>query len=159
MKSLLLYASLAALLGGTVASAQEESSSPAVLPASFSPQRSAYSPNDVKVLGTLNDGETSRLVEYTRGPEYRAFVFEGNGHDQVEITLAGANHRTVIALADSTLIPIASGIGRLSATLPYHGPDTETFYILVKPASNQAARFAVHLKRVPASVQPADATR
>ena len=79
--------------------------------------QSSYSPSDIKILGTLTSGETGKLVPYSGTPQYRAFVFEGNGHDQVEVTVTGANRKALIALADATLIPIASGIGQLSATL------------------------------------------
>jgi hypothetical protein len=94
------------------------------------------------------------VVGYSSTPKYGAFVFEGNGRDQVEVTVLG-NRKAFIALADSTLTPIASGIGRLSASLPNHGPDTEVFYILVKGSP----RFTVHLKKTPAAPAPPDATR
>jgi hypothetical protein len=115
------------------------------------------------MLGTLDNGQTSKPVEYSNTPQYRAFVFEGSGHDQVEVTVTGGNGKAFIALADSTLSPIARGSGRLSATLPYHGPDIEAFYILVKSSANQPEQFAVHLKKTPelkptASAQPLDAT-
>jgi hypothetical protein len=90
-------------------------------------------------------------------PKYRAFVFEGNGHDRVEITVTGTNRKAYVALADSGLTPIASGLGRLAATLPYHGPDTEAFYILVKNLGSQPARLSVHLKKT-AAVPVSDAT-
>lgn len=137
--------SLAILVSVTVAAGQDFS------------QPSAYSANDIQVLGTLNNGQTSRLVAGTSGPKYRAFVFEGNGHDRVEITTVGANHNALIALADSTLSPVASGVGRLSATLPDHGPDTEVFYILVKPNSNQAGSISVHFMQAPGAGQAGDA--
>jgi len=126
--------------------------------------QASYSPTDIKILGTLNSGQTSKPVEYSRLPQYGAFVFEGNGHDQVEITVVGGNRNAFVALADSTLTPIASGVGRLSATLPYHGPDTEAFYILFKSNSfkgnsSQPAQLAIHLKKTAGSAQPADATR
>lgn len=114
------------------------------------PAEQAYSPNQMKVLGVLDSGQTSRLVEYSRPGPYRAFVFEGNGHDRVDITVTGASGRAFIALADDTLTPIASGIGHLDAALPYHGPDTETFYVLVKPTTPGPARFAVHLTKTSA---------
>lgn len=123
------------------------------------PQTQGYSPNEIKVVGTLDSGQTSPLVEYSRPGQYRAFVFEGNGHDQVEITVTGADGRAFVALADATLTPIASGIGHLSATLPYHGPDVEAFYILLKPTSNRPARFNVHLKKIPATGQQVNSTR
>jgi hypothetical protein len=119
----------------------------------------AYSPNDIKIVGTIDSGQTSRPVEYSSTPKYHAYVFEGNGHDQVEVSVSGTTRKAYVALADSTLTPIASGLGRLVVTLPYHGPDTEAFYILVKNLNGQPTRLAVHLKKVSASIPPADATR
>jgi hypothetical protein len=158
LKNIVLFASVAAILGGMTAIGQEKSAVPTLAPVSFPGQRSSYSPNDIKILGTLNSGQTSKLVEYSITPKYRAFVFEGNGHDQVEITVTGGNRNAYVALADSTLTPIASGIGQLSTKLPYHGPDTEAFYILIKNLNKQPARLEVHLKKTP-SGQPSDATR
>ena len=161
LKNLLLFSSVAALLGGMLAVGQEKSADPAVVPASYparSEQAAAYSPNEMKILGTLDNGQTSKMVEFSSTPKYQAFVFEGNGHDKVEITVTGTNQKAYVALADSTLTPIASGLGRLAATLPYHGPDTEAFYILVKNLNRQPARLAVHLKKTPAVAVP-DATR
>jgi hypothetical protein len=151
-----------------IAVAQEKTADPPVVAVSFpaqnTPQQSsAYSPADMKVLGTIDAGQTSKPAEFSSTPKYRAFVFEGNGHDQVEITVTGTNRKAYVALADSGLTPIASGLGRLAATLPYHGPDTEAFYILVKNLGSQPARLSVHLKKtaaVPVSAVPAsDATR
>ena len=119
----------------------------------------AYSPDDVKILGTLDNGETSTPAEYSSTPKYHAFVFEGNGHDRVEVTVTGANRKAYVALADSTLTPIASGLGRVMVTLPYHGPDREAFYILVRNLNSQPTRLAVHIKKIPAPAKPADATR
>jgi hypothetical protein len=158
LKNLFLYVSVAALFGGVFAYGQEKSASTAIVPVSFPVQQMAFSPADMKVLGTLDDGETSKPAEYSSTPKYRAFVFEGYGHEQIDITVTGANRKAYVALADSTLIPVASGIGHLSVTLPYHGPDKEAFYILVKNLSNQPARLAVHLQKT-RSAQPADATR
>lgn len=159
MKNLILTALFATLAGGPFAAAQEGSSDAQFVQASYT-KTASYSPNEIKVMGTLDSGQTTRLAALTPTRQYRAYVFEGNGHDQVEITVSGANQKAYIALADATLTPIASGIGHLSAVLPYHGPDTEAFYILVKPTATQPARFLVHLNKVPApAVQSADATR
>jgi len=159
LKSLLLFASVAALLGGMTASGQEKSAEPPLVPVNYPAQPLSYSPNDIKILGTLDSGQTSKLVEYSGTPKYRAFVFEGNGHDQIEITVLGGNRKAYVALADSTLTPIASGLGRLSTTLPDHGPDTEAFYILFRGSAHPPARLTVHLKKTPAAAAPPDATR
>jgi hypothetical protein len=163
VKNYLFLAPLAVTLSGMIAAGQ--TGTPTITTVSFSAQQS-YSPDAIKVVGTLNSGQTSQLVEYSRPGQYRAFVFEGNGHDAVDVTVTGANGKAYIALADSTLMPIASGIGHLTATLPYHGPDIEAFYILVKPTSSGPSRFTVHFKKAPATAQTqpaqaqsADATR
>jgi hypothetical protein len=156
LKNLLLFASVAAVLGGMTPAGQEKSAEPALTQVSFPAQQSSYSADEIKILGTLDGGQASKLVEYSNTPKYRAFVFEGNGHDHIEVTVTGGNRKTYIALADSTLTPIASGMGRLVVALPYHGPDTEAFYILFKGGVNPPARLTVHLKKTPATP---DATR
>jgi hypothetical protein len=158
LKNLCIVSSVAVMFGGMIAVAQEKTADPALVAVSFPAQNSwAYSPADMKVLGTIDAGQTSKPAEFSSTPKYRAFVFEGNGHDRVEITVTGTNRKAYVALADSGLTPIASGLGRLAATLPYHGPDTEAFYILVKNLGSQPARLSVHLKKT-AAVPVSDAT-
>lgn len=162
MKNVLLFISVTAVIGGTALVGQEADSrkigNPEVAPVSYSTSQTSFSPSDMKTLGVLRNGQTATLVSSSASqPEYRAFVFEGNGNDQVDITVTGANRKAYVALADDTLTPIASGIGSLTATLPNHGPATEAFYILIKGSPNQ--RLAVHLKNTPASTQSPDATR
>ena len=92
----------------------------------------------MKIIGTLDSGQTSKLVEYSNTPKYRAFVFEGNGQDQVEVTVTGANRKAVIALADSTLTPIASGVGAAvgRVALPWAGHGSVLYsYSRVAPIS------------------------
>jgi hypothetical protein len=150
LKKLLIITSVAALLGVTLAWGQQKNAGPAIVPVNFPVQHWAYSSDDIKVLGVLDSGETSKPAEFFGTPKYQAFVFEGNGHDQVEITVTGSNRKAYVALADSALTPIASGLGRLDVTLPYHGPDTEAFYILVKNLGSHPTRLAVHLEKVAA---------
>ena len=147
-RTLLLLASAATILGGTIAVAQEKSTDPQAGRVSYIPETTAFSPNEIKVMGTLDNGRTSSLVETPGSAKFHAFVFEGNGHDQVDITVTGARQKAYVALADSTLTPIVSGMGRLATTLPYHGPDKEAFYVLVKGSPNQ--RLTVHFEKTAA---------
>jgi hypothetical protein len=121
------------------------------------PKDAAYAPESVKVLGTLDYGQTSRPVVYSKAPGYRAFVFTGDGNDQIEVTLTGAGRNTPVAVADSSLKVIGRGTGRLSLTLPYRGPDTEAYYIVFKDV-NQPSRLVVRLRKT-GPARPADATR
>jgi hypothetical protein len=158
MKNFLLHGSiLTMLVAGMTASGQEKSAAGAA-PASFLAQQGSYSPDEIQVVGTIDSGQTSKPEEYAHTSKYQAFVFEGNGRDRVEVTVTGA--KAYVALADSTLTPIAGGVGRVYVALPYHGPDTEAFYILVRSLTSQPARLSVHLQKSPANpVHPADATR
>lgn len=156
MKNFLLYGAMAMLLGGMAASGQEKSSNGTIVPASFVVQQTSYSPSDIRVIGTINNGETSK-AEYLRTTKYQAFVFEGNGHDRVAVTVTGG--KAYVALADDTLTPIAGGVGLVDVSLPYHGPDTEAFYILVKSLTSQPARLSVHLQKSSTTTHPADSTR
>jgi hypothetical protein len=142
LKNFLFFASLAVIVAGTVAAGQQTAS---VQPIVYTAQSASFSPNEIKAVGTIDNGQTTTVSEIPSSSQYRALVFEGFGHDQVEITVAGGARRAYVALADSTLMPIASGMGRLVTNLPYHGPDREAFYILIKGSPNQ--RLTVHLKQ------------
>jgi hypothetical protein len=125
-----------------------------------SAQRASFSPDDIKIVGTIDNGSTSKPVQYSATPKYRALVFEASGNDRVQVTVTGTGARSFVAVADSTLKPIASGTGQLSVTLPYRGPDLEAYYIVFKTSGNQPARLAVHLTKRPGSAGPsADSTR
>jgi hypothetical protein len=152
LKKLVFLAILTGFIGSAIATAQEKTASTAIQQVNYAPRlysAQPYSPDQIKTMGTLDSGQTATLVSTAASPEYRAFVFEGKGHDQVVITVSGASRQAYVALADSTLAPIASGMGRLATSLPYHGPDTEAFYILIKGSPNQ--KLSVHLTKIPAS--------
>jgi hypothetical protein len=166
LKNFLLFASVTLVFAGSAAvlRAEDGAKDAAVAPIVYtaqSAQPASFSPDQIKTVGTIDNGQTTTVVESPGSAKYRALVFEGNGHDQVDISVTGVGARQAyVALADSTLTPIASAMGHLVTSLPYHGPDTEAFYILVKGSPNQ--RMVVHLKQTrPAAATPAaaDATR
>jgi hypothetical protein len=154
LNSKLFIVTTAGFLLSITAVAQEKIANPTAEPVSYVARAQPYSPDQIKVLGTLSSGQTGHVADTSAGSGYRAFVFEGNGHDRVQITVTQG--RAYVALADSTLMPITGAMGGLTTTLPYHGPDIEAFYILVKGSPNQ--RLAIHFNKFPATT-PADATR
>src|SRR5580658_4067046 len=117
---------------------------------------SAYPPDDVKIVGVLNYGQKSGPVEYTDTPQYRAFLFAGQGDDQVDVRVTGAAENAFIALADQGLNVIATGAGHLSASLPNHGPDAEMYYVVFKDSMNRPARMQVN--KTGGAAAAADAT-
>ena len=123
-----------------------------------SPEQVVYAADDVKIVGVLNYGQKSGPVEYSDTPKYRAFLFAGQGDDQVEVRVTGATENAFIALADQSLSIIATGAGHLSASLPNHGPDAEMFYIVFKDPMNRPARMSVQVNKT-GRAAAADATR
>jgi hypothetical protein len=124
-----------------------------------SPERTSYSPDDVKILGVLDYGQRSRPVEYSQTPKYRAFLFAGQGDDQVDVRVTGAAENAFIALADQSLNVIATGAGHLSASLPNHGPDAEMYYVVFKDSMNRPARMSVQVNRTGGAGAATTATR
>ena len=107
----------------------------------------SYVPSDVKVLGALDYGQTSGSVNSSTSPRYCAFVFSGYGGEGVEATVMGTDRKAFVAIADSSLIQIASGATHLSVRLPYRGPDLEVWYIVFRNLDNRPARFTVHVTK------------
>lgn len=109
---------------------------------------SGYVPGDVKVLGILDYGRSSKALDCAAKQRYRAFVFSGYGGDRVEIALQGESPSSAsFAVTDSTLIPIGRGSSKVTVALPYRGPDIEVYYI-VFPTSNRTAHLTVQVKKV-----------
>jgi hypothetical protein len=106
-------------------------------------------PADVKVFGALDYGDTSDAIEYTGTPRFGAFIFNGTGKDEIEITVHSANGKAFVAIADGSLKQLASGTTNLSFTLPDHGSDPEAYYILFREPEGRPARFTVSVKKLP----------
>ncbi len=124
-----------------------------------SAERISYAPNDVKVVGVLSYGQKSAPVEYSGSPQYRAFVFDGQGNDRIEVRVTGATQDVFVAVADPGLNVIASGTGHLSVSLPDQGPATEAFYVVFKDRTNRPARMSVQLKKTGGATVSSEATR
>jgi hypothetical protein len=124
-----------------------------------SPQRISYAPDDVKIVGVLSYGQKSGPVAYSGSPQYRAFVFDGQGNDRIEVTVTGAGQDVFVAIADPGLNMIASGTGHLSVSLPDQGPATEAFYVVFKDPMNRPTRMSVQLKKTGGAAVSSEATR
>ena len=108
----------------------------------------SYQPDDVKILGDLNYGQSSGWVTCGASPRYHAFVFNGYGGDRVDITVQSKTSKPWVALADSSLNQVATGSSHLSLSLPNKGPDIEVWYILFREADNRPTPFSVRVKRL-----------
>jgi hypothetical protein len=108
----------------------------------------SFSPDDVKIVGDINYGETSAPVLCSSTPAYCAFVFNGRGDDRVEATVQADQGTALVAIADGSLSQLANGTTRVVFTLPNHGPDAEAYYIVFRDREHKAGRFAVALQRM-----------
>ena len=107
----------------------------------------SFRPDDVKVLGDLKYGQTSSPVECSTS--YCAFVFNGNGNDQIEVNVNGADGKTFVVLADGSLSRLSStSRNRIVFSLPSRGPDAEAYYIVFGDVEHKLRRFVVALKKL-----------
>jgi len=109
-----------------------------------------FPPAEVKIAGDIDYGNTSAPVDCATTPRYHALVFASHGGDKVEATVTAEGHRAEVSIADPSLNQVATGDGRVTAVLPNHGPDPETYYIVFRERDGKAAQFVVSLKKVEA---------
>jgi hypothetical protein len=107
-----------------------------------------YQPAEVKIVGDLEYGQTSNPVEYTDTPRYRAFVFNGNSRDRIEVTVKSKDRKAFVAIADGSMKELVNGTTHVTLTLPDKGPDPEAYYIIFRDSDNKAGNFTVELKKV-----------
>jgi hypothetical protein len=109
----------------------------------------SFPPADVKVVGDLRYGQTSKAVECSSASPYYAFVFNGKGNERVEVVVKSEDRQAFVAVADPSLNQLTSGTGHVTVTLPNRGPDAEAFYIVFRDSERKDARFTVELKKLP----------
>ena len=109
----------------------------------------SFPPADVKVVGDLRYGQTSKAVECSSASPYYAFVFNGKGNERVEVVVKSEDRKAFVAVADPSLNQLTSGTGHVTVTLPNRGPDAEAFYIVFRDSESKDAQFTVELKKLP----------
>jgi len=124
-----------------------------------SPELISYSADDVKIVGVLDYGQRSEPVECAGTPQYRAFLFAGQGDDQIDVRVTGVSPEPFIALADQSLKVVATGMGHLSVSLPNHGPDAEMYYVVFKDQMNRSVRMSVQVNKTGGAAAATEPTR
>lgn len=107
-----------------------------------------FQPAEVKIVGDLDYGQTSDPIEYTDTPRYRAFVFNGNSRDKIDVTVKSDDRKAFVAIADGSMKELINGTNHVTLTLPDKGPDPEAYYIIFRDSEGQAAHFTVELKKL-----------
>jgi hypothetical protein len=91
----------------------------------------------MKIVGSLDYGQTSSSVSYTKTPRYRAFKFAGHAGDQIDVSVKSTNGGDAVAwVLDNGFHVLATNDDANDSTLDSH-------ITLELPASTSATHFIV----------------
>lgn len=74
----------------------------------------------MKIVGSLDYGQTSATVRYTKSPKYRAFKFGGNAGDVVDVWVRSTHGDAVAWVLDNDFHVVASNDDADTTTLDAH---------------------------------------
>src|SRR5262245_26827916 len=111
----------------------------------------------MKIVGSLDYGQTSSSVKYTKTPRYRAFKFAGNEHDNVDVRVSSTDGGDSVAwVLDNGFHVLASNDdaddgsldSHISLVLPANA--SATHYVVFRDYDTKSAHFTVTLGGGPA---------
>ena len=124
-------------------------------------QKSDAFSTHMKIVGSLDYGQTSDPVAYKSSPTYRAFKFAGDKGDKVDITVSSDDGDAVAWLLDNSFRTIAKNDdaaeggtldSHITTTLPANRTASiRTYYIVFREYSYAKATFTVGLKNTAAN--------
>lgn len=101
---------------------------------------------EVKIIGSIDYGQTSQTVHYSSQPRYRAFAFNGRPGEHVEIWVHARHGSPEAFLADNGFQSLAGGKAHFSATIPADSQPA-TYYIVFRGVKDTPGDFTVELQR------------
>ena len=101
---------------------------------------------EVRIVGSIDYGETSAPVAYASPPRYRAFAFNGRPGDTLQITIHARRGHPVAFVTDSNFHSLAGGSANFSATIPRDSKPA-TYYVLFHEVALRPGEFTVELER------------
>ncbi len=120
--------------------------------------------NRMKIVGSLDYGQTSSSTKYTKTPRYRAFKFAGNEGDQVDVWVRSDDGGDAVAwVLDNDFRVVASNDDADDTTVDAHvsvalpANASATHYVVFRDYWTSSAHFTVELAPVgPACAIDAD---
>lgn len=118
----------------------------------------------MKIVGSLDYGQTSTTVSYTKTPRYRAFKFGGNEDDVVDVWVRSTNGGDAVAwILDNDFHILAVNDdaddttydAHVTVTLPANA--SITHYVVFRDYDLRAKKFQVQLDGTPAATCAVDA--
>src|SRR5579883_1565773 len=108
----------------------------------------SFPADQVQIVGDIDYGQTSPVTECASPKGYCALVFNGQGGDQLEITVKNSGRKAFIALTDGSLKELARGTDTLRFQLPKENEELQTYYIVFRDAEQQPGKFTIELKKL-----------
>jgi hypothetical protein len=105
----------------------------------------------MKIVGSLDYGQTSDAVAYSKSPRYRTFKFAGNAGDQVDVWVRSQDGDAVAWVLDDHWHILAANDDADATTFDAHvqltlgASDSATHYIVFREYGWQQAHFTVEL--------------
>lgn len=107
----------------------------------------------MKVVGSLDYGQTSDTIKYTSSPRYRAVKFAGKQGDVVDVWVRSPNGDAVAWVLDNGFHTLGSNDdadettfdSHISLTLPASNSDTH--YVVFREYETASAKFTVELSQ------------
>ena len=114
----------------------------------------------MKIVGSLDYGQTSSSTKYTRSPRYRAFKFAGNEGDQVDAWVRSSDGGDAVAwVLDNSFHVLASNDDADDTTVDSHitvtlpASTSATHYVVFRDYYTSAAHFTVDLANTAVACQ------
>ncbi len=105
-----------------------------------------FPPAEIKVLGSIDYGQTSAPVRYSGSPKYRAFGFNAKPGDQLEIWVHARRGTPKAFLTDSSFQSIAGGKPHFSTLIPRESQPA-TYYVVFYGSNYKPGDFTIELQR------------
>jgi hypothetical protein len=131
--------------------------------ASFADTKADTFSQRMKIVGTLDYGQTGASVRYTSSPRYRAYKFAGHAGDQVDVWVRSTNGDAVAWVLDNDFAIVGSNDDADDTTLDAHVAVTlpanpsDTHYIVFRDYDLATHYFTVSLDGTAAASCTADA--
>ena len=101
---------------------------------------------EIKVLGSIDYGQTSAPVQYSSSPKYRAFEFNAKPGDHLEIWVHARRGSAKAFLTNGDFQSMAGGTAHFSTMIPEESQPA-TYYVIFYESSFKAGNFTVELQR------------
>ena len=115
------------------------------VPSSVSQPAESISRKDVKLLGSIDYGQTSAPAHLEVSPPYCAYAFNARPGDHIEITVRGEGTLRAV-LTNAEYKKLAGGSAQFAYTFDAHS-EPGTYYILVFEEHHATSSFTVELER------------